>query len=507
MKKYYVLFLFLFYTNIILANDNDVSDFAWNKVTILKGDRDSTRWRETKQIQSLTFSRRGICFDRPLWDEWPHIPGHTLYPDWDSSPVVGKTYVVAKFNGRYYGGRWDFFVRGRGSCKLGHAGKIGGPNGIHMENIKKLYYELGTDQIRVAPMDRTWVLQLGDVIGFFVTSIAQSNTRERSNIYWYRVPKEDGSGGGAVSNGRGNNNNGQDTRRKMPNLYHLTEEVAREHPEALKKSGHNTREGWEFLDRVIQKLHSVDPRFGYRWRHRARNPNDKIISFDMFAYYEGEGNPQGKTNRSGNLIMVDFIYGASTPNPRLRTWRPEHWSKDPNTFSEWVYPRPGAPNYGYDPNFGGSVVDDDSSTQGCNSNQRTPHWQEVDGVCKPSCGHAGNIYCKANDCSGMGYNYGKICNSDRKVRDLTSYQTPCCLLRDNNSRNICKLNQNMPRWKSVASECLPSCKTARRLYCKDNNCDGLRLSESCEQADNTEVQNLRSYQTPCCLVRGTTFFR
>ena len=302
-----------------------------------------------------------------------------------------------------------------------------------------------------------------------------------------------------------------------PNMLSVLRQIKKENPQAWQNlknqfdigqwhSVENSSDPkvWEFIDRSIQKMHSIDSRFGYRLRHRGQNPKYPVISVDTVGIYYGTGDPQGDRD---NHYYVDFIKGRGTSLGGVGWHSP---NRTQPYFSQWIYPRPGALNYGYDPNHPGPIVGGDGSntggtaSEGCNSNQKTPHWQEVDGVCKPSCGHAGNIYCKANDCSGMGYNYGKICNTDRKVRDLTSYQTPCCLVRDNNSRSVCKLNQNMPRWKSVGSECLPSCKMARRLYCKDNNCDELRPSESCKQSDNTEVQNLRSYQTPCCLVGGTT---
>ena len=193
----------IFFAFFSIADDRDVSDFAWNRVKVIKGNRDVVNWRETKRIGSVTFSKRGICFDKPLWEQWPHVPGHAVFPEWDASPVAGTVHVIAKFGGSYYSGHWDYLVKGHGSCKLGHAGAINNAQGgkTHMENPRKLYHELGADQVRVAPMDVNWVIKPGDVVGFYVAAIDQSNVRERSGVYWYRVPAFDGTGGAAVSGG------------------------------------------------------------------------------------------------------------------------------------------------------------------------------------------------------------------------------------------------------------------------------------------------------------------
>ena len=129
----------------------------------------------------------------------------------------------------------------------------------------------------------------------------------------------------------------------LPNLADETQKLAKEFPMALK----NASDGdYEFLDRCIQKLHLIDPNFGYRWRHRGKNPNDKIISFDCFAYYRGNDDPQGKTNSSGKMAIVDFIIGCAGPKPSVaKRWHIEKWSNDSDSYSQWVFPRPGSPMY------------------------------------------------------------------------------------------------------------------------------------------------------------------
>ena len=129
----------------------------------------------------------------------------------------------------------------------------------------------------------------------------------------------------------------------LPKLEDVTKKLAEEYPEDLRNASDGN---YKFLDRCIQKLNSIDPNFGYRYRHRGGNPNDKIISFDCFAYYLGDDDPKGKTNSSGKMAIVDFIIGAGGPNPSVgKRWHIEKWSNDSDAYSQWVFPRPGSPDY------------------------------------------------------------------------------------------------------------------------------------------------------------------
>ena len=145
----------------------------------------------------------------------------------------------------------------------------------------------------------------------------------------------------------------------MINRYDIVQKIAREYPHTFKnlnagyrQRGKHTQDpkAWELTDRIIQKLHSIDPRFGY-----IVNDAHKFYSLDRIGYYTGEGNPQGKsyleTNRQ--IQAVDFLVIGSGNDSRLAGWhREEHtlFEKHPSAFV-WMYPRPGAPNYGYDPDY------------------------------------------------------------------------------------------------------------------------------------------------------------
>ena len=164
---------------------------------------------------------------------------------------------------------------------------------------------------------------------------------------------------------------------RMPDLYDVVKDMARDYPDTLSKVDKTSKDdkAWEFTDRVIQKLHSIDPRFGYRERDLSwGNPNvlTPFMSIDTFVYAEGAHSAQDHTNTNGPIQVVDFIGGASGPNPRPR-WGPVEWANDPGAYTKLVYPRPGAPNYGYDPGHPGAVVDGGTTGEGTNPRCSVPN--------------------------------------------------------------------------------------------------------------------------------------
>ena len=144
---------------------------------------------------------------------------------------------------------------------------------------------------------------------------------------------------------------------QTPNMSHVVREMAQEHPEAMRAAfnGHpdyDTIEGREFQDRVIQKLHSIDPQFGYVERYVGGNPDRVIIAADVLSYFKGSGNAQSASETT--LTIVDIIVGAGPPKPWWSVL--DRTTEVHNAGYKWVYPRPGSPNYGYDPNHPGPVV-------------------------------------------------------------------------------------------------------------------------------------------------------
>ena len=271
----------------------------------------------------------------------------------------------------------------------------------------------------------------------------------------------------------------------MPDLSSIVNETASKYPDALSRAGKsNDDRGWEFTDRVIQKLHSIDPRFGHRERDLSwQNPNvlTPIISFDTFIYAEGAHTPEEHTNTNGPIQVVDFILGAKGQNPGPR-WGPVEWANDPGAYSRWVFPRPGAPIY-----------DDDAKT--CPDNK---HWEKVDDKCLPSCGHAKNLYCKENDCDEL--KLSRRCDGD-VVANLESYNSrACCMLEkttlnDENTgtcgtiiANTCTGGDFHPHPHDTA--------TLHRWTCRNRPHDGEKRCEKQRSEDNNNPQLGRCSETP-----------
>lgn len=162
--------------------DNDMSDFAWNKVTFLRGTNVSG-WRETSHIREVSVSQRGICIDHPKNGQWTGKVAINPKPGERALLLEGNHWIIVKKNERYYAATYDW-IRDEGQkCKL-----VTG-------DLARIYEELGKGQIRVAPLNKNWKPKGGDVVGFMASGLARSqvrNEKERSNIQWYRLPSVDG---------------------------------------------------------------------------------------------------------------------------------------------------------------------------------------------------------------------------------------------------------------------------------------------------------------------------
>ena len=241
------------------------------------------------------------------------------------------------------------------------------------------------------------------------------------------------SSGGTVSSGSGSSSG---TASLISEAKGVVEELARQHADALRVAyngripdGVTSNERTEFWDRVSQKLHySLDEGFGYGGRYG-----------DFFCYIPPEYRASGG-NPTGNRVeftSVDFVSGG---NPS-RLW----WSVWPPEKVRQKYPvghgahkgrckvglRPGAPDYGYG-SAGGTGDGSQSTTAStpptngvCGTDQPAPHWKTVGGKCLPSCGHAGSLYCKSNDCASL--SLSRRCEQGDVA--LESHEPrPCCLV-------------------------------------------------------------------------------
>ena len=75
----------------------------------------------------------------------------------------------------------------------------------------------------------------------------------------------------------------------------------------------------------------------------------------------------------------------------------------------------------------------------CASNQRLPHWKDVNGRCLPSCGGAKKPFCASNDCKGFQISSGNNCSDTANYnikQILDSYQQPCCMRKKKEAARV-----------------------------------------------------------------------
>ena len=127
-----------------------------------------------------------------------------------------------------------------------------------------------------------------------------------------------------------------------PNMLHVVQRVAHEHPEKLEAAWDGVNRRWiegnkEFLDLVIEALRSIDR----RWAYNCVRGECNRISIDAAAYYRGDGTEQNAQN-STDVAIIDFLAGqpdGSTPRPAWNDATEK--TRRNNTVGRWKYPRPG----------------------------------------------------------------------------------------------------------------------------------------------------------------------
>jgi hypothetical protein len=93
----------------------------------------------------------------------------------------------------------------------------------------------------------------------------------------------------------------------LPDMFWVVEQVAREHPEALRSSCQAYGGSWEFMDRVVDRLRQYDSRWGYNWKRGIVGE----ASMDVVNYQWGPGIDEGSTT----VYIVDIIGGHCGHDP------------------------------------------------------------------------------------------------------------------------------------------------------------------------------------------------
>lgn len=123
---------------------------------------DVSQWPITSQLTAVEIREDTVCLRHTQAGKWPIST--EVFPD--GAEIEGNPWIFALFDDLWHGATWDWMRPGQ-ECKSMTA------------------VEFGRDQIRIPPMDSSWVPAKGDELGFMVSTIARTSLRvgeERSNI-------------------------------------------------------------------------------------------------------------------------------------------------------------------------------------------------------------------------------------------------------------------------------------------------------------------------------------
>ncbi len=323
----------------------------------------------------------------------------------------------------------------------------------------------------------------------------------------------------------------------------IVKQMANEYPEALKIAYNSyprkedrdlkNHSRTEFWDRVIQKLRSIDPGYCYVRGRDGRHMTD-LLGYCPHQYRSSDCNTAAGGSLS-EFTTLDFISSSSSGGIR----KAHFWWGNPGTFESrkarlaeirkkepnhlphpiWrghcVFPRPGAPNYGYVPNHPGPVVGSGGGSGGTgsgngsgngNSNGNTDpnaikgecgRWQgPSDQSCNQGRYHRHPGHSKSEyrwTCRDIPHT-GEIGCSESKTGGGGGNEEAQCPFP-------------FPHYKKVGGSCLPSCGVSKNIYCAKNDCSGLVIASGppCTNAGNRKAMDLKTYpspkQSPCCLLR------
>ena len=142
------------------------------QVTFLHSD--VSNWAITSRVTETSVRPGEVCVYHTKAGQWPFsrevFPPDAEYPN--GAPIEGNIWIFAVINGRWYGATWDWLRPGQ-QCKHESADTF------------------GRDQIRIPPMDGSWVPQKGDPIGLMMSTIARTSLRagyERTNVVLIEWP-------------------------------------------------------------------------------------------------------------------------------------------------------------------------------------------------------------------------------------------------------------------------------------------------------------------------------
>ena len=146
-------------------------------------------------------------------------------------------------------------------------------------------------------------------------------------------PSGGGGGGGGGGYTAGGSPNAPFTTNggSPPNMFHVVQQVAAQHPGALQNSRQSHGGSWEFMDRVVEALRAIDG----RWAYNCKRGNCGDISHDVVDYYRGSGNPHSSTD----VAIIDIIGGHCGGSPQPAWFDVTQATQQAGSIGRWKYPR------------------------------------------------------------------------------------------------------------------------------------------------------------------------
>ncbi len=125
-----------------------------------------------------------------------------------------------------------------------------------------------------------------------------------------------------------------ETRKPRPNHSSVVRSVASAFPGALRNSCQEHGGSWEFMDRTVDALRSIDGRYGYNAKRGNMNdPSLDVVSYFYGNHTEFHGSPQ--------VYIFDIISGHCGSNPATFWGDVTDITFQSGTLGRTMYPRPG----------------------------------------------------------------------------------------------------------------------------------------------------------------------
>jgi hypothetical protein len=195
-----------------------------------------------------------------------------------------------------------------------------------------------------------------------VTSIAVGNVPYATTYYWrtyatdgvttsgfsnvvsFRTPDAPGGGGGGggggTGGGGGGGGGGTGTGQRTPNPgagqrlplpgygAGVVNDIAAQHPNALRNSCQEHGGSWEFMDRLVDRLRTMDTRWGYN----GKRGNTSDPSMDIVDYNYGSQPDEGTTE----VYIIDIMVGHCGSNPGPAWIDQTEATRNAGTIGRWT---------------------------------------------------------------------------------------------------------------------------------------------------------------------------